>query len=72
MVNARMVNASPAYFSPATFCESIRVFALIPRFRNPFKYRRSFNLNHETVHFFRTHAWCDVFYAWNINDLLIR
>jgi hypothetical protein len=53
MVNARMVNAQSSYFSPATFCESFRVFGQIPRFQNPFKYTRKFNVNHKTVHFSR-------------------
>ena len=53
MVNARMVNAESSYFSPATFCESFRVFGQIPRFQNPFKYTRKFNVNHKTVHFSR-------------------
>jgi hypothetical protein len=50
MVNAGKVNGKARYFSPAAFCESFRVFGQIPRFQNPFKYTRKFNVNHETVH----------------------
>jgi hypothetical protein len=46
MVNARMVNARGSYFSPTAFCESFRVFGRIPRFQNPFKYTRRFQINH--------------------------
>jgi hypothetical protein len=50
VVNARVVNAAIAYFSPATFCESFRVFGLIPRFQNPFKYICRSRINRKTAH----------------------
>jgi hypothetical protein len=46
MVNAGMVNGASAYFPPATFCESFRVFGQIPQFQNPFKYIRKSLVNH--------------------------
>jgi len=49
MVNADVVNAGSAYFSPATFCESFRVFGRIPRLQNPFKYVCNSRINHKTV-----------------------
>ena len=45
MLNARLVNARISYFPPATFCESFAVFGRIPRFQNPFKYTRNFQIN---------------------------
>ncbi len=45
MVNADIVNADSSYFPPATFCESFLVLGRIPRFQNPFKYARGFNIN---------------------------
>jgi len=50
MVNARLVNGAASHSQLPHFCEFFRAFALIPRFRNPLKYTRSFHINHETVH----------------------
>ncbi len=49
MVNADVVNAGSPYFSPATFCESFRVFGRIPCFQNPFKYICNLRINHKTA-----------------------
>ena len=51
MVNVGVVNARVSCFLRATFCESFPVLGRIPRFQNPVKYRRRFDINHETVHF---------------------
>ena len=51
MFNAEMVNARPRIFCPRHFREFFRAFATNPRFQNPFKYVRRFNVNPETVHF---------------------
>ena len=45
MVNAGVVNGGPRIFSPPRFCESFRVFGQFPRFQNPFKYTRGFEIN---------------------------
>ena len=37
-------------------CEFFPAFATNPQFQNPFKYKRRFDLNHETVHFSRGRA----------------
>jgi hypothetical protein len=50
MVNAPVVNGAAGYFLPADFCESFYVFGQIPRFKNPFKYTHSFDVNHYAVH----------------------
>jgi hypothetical protein len=46
-----VVNAYPHIFCPQHFCEFFPAFATIPRFQNPFKYIRRFDVNPETVHF---------------------
>jgi hypothetical protein len=64
-----MVNARGSYFLRATFCEIFLVSGRIPRFKNPFKYIRGFNLNHETVHFRAAAVRRNCIDASNINDL---
>lgn len=39
IVNFGMVNGRASYFSPAAFCEILRVFASIRRFQNPVNHR---------------------------------
>jgi hypothetical protein len=51
MVNASMVNGRVLCFPRATFCDSFPVFGRFPRFQNPVKYSRNFNINHDLVHF---------------------
>jgi hypothetical protein len=48
-----MVNAVPHIFRRRIFANLFPLLGQISRFRNPFKYTRGFNLNHETVHFLR-------------------
>ena len=46
MVNARMVNAHPAYFPPPSFCEFFPALGRFLRLQNPIKYVCRFNINH--------------------------
>ena len=50
IVNADIVNAKIAYFSPPHFCESFLVFGRFLRFENPVKYTRIFEINHAARH----------------------
>jgi hypothetical protein len=50
MVNRDVVNATTSCLPHAEFCEILLDSGRFPRFKNPFKYAGSFNLNHETVH----------------------
>jgi hypothetical protein len=47
MVNASMVNGRAPCFLRATFCESFPVLGRFPRFKNPVKYIRGFEINHK-------------------------
>ena len=71
MVNDGVVNARKACAFRAHFCEIFRVSGRIPRFQNPFKYIRRFDLNHETVHSALGAAHRDELYLYIINDLLV-
>jgi hypothetical protein len=51
MVNGGVVNARASCFFRAAFCEFFPALGRIPRFQNPLKYGRRFDVNHETVHF---------------------
>jgi hypothetical protein len=46
MVNAGMVNRRGRVSQTPFFCEILRVFAQIRRFKNPFKYSRRSQVNH--------------------------
>ena len=45
MVNFRMVNSGPPPFPPPCFRKFFAVFAWIPRFQNPVKYRSRSQIN---------------------------
>jgi hypothetical protein len=51
MVNDGVVNARGACVIHAHFCVLFPALGQIPRFKNPVKYVRGFNIYHETVHF---------------------
>jgi hypothetical protein len=53
MVNAGIVNGETRRLLPPHFRENFPILGQILYFKNPFKYTRSFNVNHKTVHF----AW---------------
>jgi len=69
MVNASVVNAPKSYFSPPCFCESFAVLGRIPRFQNPVKYTRRFEINHNTVHPARASAARLRYFSSSINPL---
>jgi hypothetical protein len=50
MFSGAMANAVTRYFPPQPFGATFRVLGQTPRFRHPFKYARSFNVNRLTVH----------------------
>jgi hypothetical protein len=50
VVNAGMVNGPTSCFKRATFCVFFPLLGRFPRLKNPVKYARNFNINHETVH----------------------
>ena len=51
MVNDGMVNARSTCENRAYFCEIFAVLGRFPRFKNPVKYSRRIDINHDTVRF---------------------
>jgi hypothetical protein len=70
MVNSGMVNGPKSYFPPPCFCESFAVLGRIPRFQNPVKYVRRFEVNHKTVHPARASAVRRRYFSRFINPLV--
>jgi hypothetical protein len=69
MVNWAMVNAGPSCSERADFCIIFAVSGRFLHFKNPFKYMKRFEINHDTVHLLRPSKAACLYLLLNINVL---